>query len=231
VSAEAVAMAIAKGDPDDLVFDVILTAGSNSLTIDKTFVNRHVESNKILRTSSASGGQMQLGRTPSVGRTRSSTKIDRIDAYFSRLGQATRMEGTGIVVKPVHPPKSLDADMEPQDYPEESLSGKIAVFVLHPRRMNLSTIYDCSFRSERQQALGAVFCMKNPELVAAERYVETDMQKSYDVEQNSPAPKQLSIPVICVGEMVKNALEHGVVLTVAPNTSIVRGLLADKKVN
>jgi HEAT repeat protein len=252
VAAEAVAMSIEEGDPEDLAFDVILTAGSNSMAIEA------IEKVKGLsRTSSIVSVVKELGfgRKPSFGRApsfsradstdsqRSSSKkwasaferlksnpdVKNADAYFSRLGAQLHMQGMGFLVRPANPPDALDADLQPVDKLHDDLQGKIAIFVLHPRRMTLAFIYDCAYRSQRQNAVGVVFCVKKPELMAAQRYDAQEMQKSFD-EENTPAPKQLQIPVIFVSDLVKNLIEDGdVLLTIMPTTDILRGMLVDKK--
>ena len=252
-------MAIEDDDPDDLLFDVILTAGSNSMTIDKTFehtegVSRapsiesvvHAAMNSKQLHDETAGGLSRttsLGRTASIGRVsstgsrrarwtsafervKSNPKLERTEAYFSRLGTSTHTEGTCVLVKPAHPPASLDAHLDPQNDPNAVLEGKIAVFTLHPLRMKLAMIYDCAFRAEQQRAAGAIFCIRKPELVAAERYDGQEMQKSFNLD-NEPAPKRLNIPVICVSELMKNVIQDGALVLVMPNTSIVRGLIAD----
>jgi HEAT repeat protein len=257
-AAEAAAMAIEDDDPEDLIFDLILTAGKNTMAIDKSKVKKDCEDEgAITRKPSVASVVQELGfgRAPSFGRRTSSSgsqrstgsqrsskwakaferlqsdpKIERTEAFFSRLGQAVHMEGTGILMKPAHPPASLDAGMMPQNGADaKDLQGKIAIFVLHPRRMHMAMIYDCAYRCEQQGAIGAVFCVKKPEITAADRYDGFEMQKSFDQEESRPAPNCLNIPVICVSELMKNAIEDNVFLSMMPNTSVVRGLLVDDK--
>jgi HEAT repeat protein len=249
-AAEAAAMAIEDNDPEDLIFDLILTAGSNTMAIDKSNVKKDgEEGGSISRKPSVASVVQDLGfgrapsfarRTSSNGSQRSSKwasaferlksdpKIDRTQAFFSRLGQAVHMEGSGIFMAPAHPPASLDAGITPQHGGgAEDVQGRIAIFALHPRRMHMAMMYDCAYRSDQQGAIGAVFCVKTPEITAAERYDAFEMQKSFDQEGDTPAPKRLNIPVICVSDLMKNAIDDNAVLTVMPNASIVRGLLAD----
>jgi len=226
---------------DELLFDMILTAGSNSMAIDKSFA--HGEAN-VSRTPSmetvvhaavkkahhetrtTSTGSQRTNWASAFERVKSNPKLDRTDAYFSRLGQALHMEGTAVLVNPAHPPAALDAEILSQQNALSTFGGKIAVFALHPRRMNLAMIWDCAYRAERQKAAGAVFCIKKPELVAAERYDSIQMQNSFQ-DDDTPAPKRLNIPVICISELMKSAIQDGALVMVLPNTSIVRGLLAD----
>ena len=168
MAAEAVAMAIQQGDPDDLVFDIILTAGSNSMAIDKSCIAK-IESNGASRVPSIGAVVQDLGfgRAPSFGRTgsnssqrstkwasalerlKSNSNIQHTEAYFSRLGAAEPMEGHGFLAKPLHPPFSLEADIALQNHPDAGVEGKIALFVLHPRRMHMGFIFDCAYRSEK----------------------------------------------------------------------------------
>ena len=119
-AAEAAAMAIEDNDPEDLIFDLILTAGSNTMAIDKSNVKKDgEEGGSISRKPSVASVVQDLGfgRAPSFARRTSSNasqrsskwasaferlksdpKIDRTQAFFSRLGQAVHMEGSGIFI-------------------------------------------------------------------------------------------------------------------------------------
>ena len=154
---------------------MILTAGSNTMAIDKSFVRQ--ERGDMSRTSSIASVVQQLGfgRTPSLGRTpsfgrsgstssqrsskwlsafermKSNPDIERTEAYFSRLGQPLHMEGSSILLRIAHPPMSLDADVLATNRSTDALQGKVAIFALHPKRMTMAAIYDCAYRAERQQ--------------------------------------------------------------------------------
>jgi HEAT repeat protein len=231
---------------------MILTAGSNTMAIDKSFVRQ--ERGDMSRTSSIASVVQQLGfgRTPSLGRTpsfgrsgstssqrsskwlsafermKSNPDIERTEAYFSRLGQPLHMEGSSILLRIAHPPMSLDADVLATNRSTDALQGKVAIFALHPKRMTMAAIYDCAYRAERQKAIGAIFPVKKPELFAAERYDENEMQRSFDSEDSTPAPKKLNIPIVCISELMAKSIEDCALVSVVPNTSIVRGLIADE---
>ena len=325
-TAEAVAEAIPDGDPDDLVFDLILTAGSNSMTIDKTFARQVPQHGEISRSTSVASlvEHLGFGRSASIVRAasgasqrssgsrkwlsafermKSNPNLERTEAHFSKLGQVLHMEGTGILVKPSHPPLSLDADLELQhdctstpglkwdkidaEEPMEGVqirnekleaalqhrdrftkqeldefevndlswdsyvqvhgtffrpgmdesckmvTGNIAMFPLHPRQMTLRIIYDCAYRSARQQAVGAIFCVQKPELVAADRYDKSSMQSSFDAATSNDnlmdhAPTKIDIPVVFISDTMKDVLADGALVTVMPNNSPIRGLVADQ---
>lgn len=156
------------------MFDIILTAGSNSMAIDKSRIEKNV-SQSVSRVPSIGSvvHELGFGRVPSFKRAgsfertgsnssqrsskwasafermKSNHNIAHTEAYFSRLGAAEPMQGHGFICKPLHPPSSLDADVTLQNHPNAGVEGKIALFLLHPRRMHMGFIFDCAYRSEK----------------------------------------------------------------------------------